>query len=100
MTTTTDTALTDEAINSHLSDLPGWRYADNKISRVFDNPSYTAGLSFVQHIGELAEQHDHHPDITLTWPTTTVTYWTHTANGVTQKDIDAAKQVSLLYQQL
>ena len=33
---------------------------------------------------------DHHPDFVLEYRRLTVRFWTHTAGGVTQKDIDAA----------
>lgn len=79
---------------------PHWHYTGSHLRRTFENPSYKAALSFVQAIGEYAESVDHHPEIYVTWPETTITWWTHTANGVTQKDLDAANQVNALFDTL
>lgn len=99
MTTATDTAFSPSEIQTALSDLPGWEMDGNKLKKVYPNKNYVAALAFVQAVGELAEQQDHHPDIFLVWPTTTVWYWTHTANGITQKDVLAAQAVDNLASQ-
>ncbi len=88
-------ALTHQQLKTQLAELPGWQLnASGHLVRVIQNPNYKQGLAWVQALGEWAEAHDHHPDVLLTWPTLTVTFYTHTANGVTEKDIEAAKAVN------
>lgn len=98
MTVVMDMQLTADALAPLLSsdELAGWELDGNKLKKVYENANYKAALAFVVNIGELAEEQDHHPDVLLTWPTTTVWFWTHTTNGVTQKDVDAAKAVDQL----
>lgn len=100
MMTLTTEALTSDQLNGLIPE--GYAVTDcgKMIARRYANPSYVKALAFVQAIGEYAEGVDHHPELHITWPETTVTWWTHTANGVTQKDMDAAEKVNGLYQQL
>lgn len=76
------------------ADLPDWRMIQNKLHSSFDTGSFVAGLTFVEHIAEAAEAANHHPDITLTYPSVAVTLWSHDADGVTQRDIDLAIVIS------
>lgn len=96
----TVTAYTNEQLVTQLPE--GWVVTDcgKMITKTYANPSYAKALAFVQAIGEYAESVDHHPEVHLTWPETTVTWWTHTANGVTQKDLDAAVKVNELFANL
>ena len=90
-------ALSTVDLNEAVAQLPDWHTNEaGYLVRVVNNPSYSQGLAWVQAIGEWAEAHDHHPDLLLTWPTLTVTFYTHTANGVTGKDIEAAAAINHL----
>lgn len=90
-------ALSPVDLTDAVAQLPGWQLNESGfLVRVVQNPNYKQGLAWVQAIGEWAEAHDHHPDLLLTWPTLTVTFYTHTANGVTEKDIDAARAINRL----
>jgi 4a-hydroxytetrahydrobiopterin dehydratase len=40
-----------------------------------------------------AEEHNHHPDLTVGWCKVDVTFTTHDAGGVTANDIIMAKEV-------
>jgi len=51
--------------------------------------SYARGLAMVAWLGQWAEDHQHHPDLTLTYSALSITWTTHDAGGVTQRDIDA-----------
>jgi len=44
----------------------------------------------VDRVAEAAEAADHHPDIDIRWRTLTFTLATHSAGGVTAKDVDLA----------
>ncbi|MDH4379133.1 MAG: 4a-hydroxytetrahydrobiopterin dehydratase [Vampirovibrionales bacterium] len=90
-------ALTLQQLKAQLAGLDGWHVNEaGHLVRVISNPNYKQGLAWVQAIGDWAEAHDHHPDVLLTWPTLTITFYTHTANGVTEKDVEAAQAVNSL----
>lgn len=71
-----------------------WRVIDDRAQTTFKTGSFATGLALVNAIGELAEAADHHPDITLTYPSVAVSINTHEANGLSQRDIDLTRQIS------
>jgi 4a-hydroxytetrahydrobiopterin dehydratase len=90
-------ALTSIDLTAAVAQLQGWQLNESGyLVRLIQNPNYKQGLAWVQAIGEWAEAHDHHPDVLLTWPTLTITFYTHTASGVTEKDVEAAKAMNSL----
>lgn len=76
--------------------LDDWRQLYAGIHTRFTTGDFATGLKLVNAIGERAEAADHHPDITLTYPTVDVTLTSHDAGGVTSRDIEMAKQISEL----
>lgn len=83
-------------IKSRLVELPGWSMLPEHpaISKSFKFPDFNSGLQFVNSIGKLAEEENHHPDVTLSWGSVTVTFWTHSAKGVTDLDFKLAAAVN------
>lgn len=54
-------------------------------------------LEFVNKVGELAENADHHPDIYMySYNNVKIVLTTHSENKLTQKDYDLAKQIDEL----
>jgi 4a-hydroxytetrahydrobiopterin dehydratase len=77
-------------LNAALASLPGWALVGNAIERQFTITSFPDAVAVLTRLAFEAEKVDHHPDFVLEYRRLTVRFWTHTANGVTQKDIDAA----------
>lgn len=84
------TLLTDDAVRAALLDLPNWDGDGASISRTLDAPDFLTGIRIVDDVAAEAEAADHHPDIDIRWRTLTFTLSTHSAGGVTQKDLDLA----------
>ncbi|MGQ9511379.1 MAG: 4a-hydroxytetrahydrobiopterin dehydratase, partial [Thermaceae bacterium] len=42
-------------------------------------------------VGELAERENHHPRLEVEWGRVTVEWWTHSAKGITDKDLEMAR---------
>ena len=53
-------------------------------------------LRYVNAVGYLAEQANHHPDIAISWNKVTLTLSTHSAGGLTGNDFALAKAVNAL----
>jgi 4a-hydroxytetrahydrobiopterin dehydratase len=53
-------------------------------------------VGFVNRLADAAEAADHHPDIAIAWNRVTVTLSTHSAGGITDKDVALARQADLL----
>lgn len=87
-------ALTESQINEHITELDGWTYADNKISKEFSFSDFKEALAFVVRVGFEAEDQVHHPEIFNVYNTVRISLQTHDAGDkVTQKDIDLAKAI-------
>jgi 4a-hydroxytetrahydrobiopterin dehydratase len=52
-----------------------------------------AGINFVTAVAKAADAADHHPDIDIRYTKVTCALSTHSAGGITQKDLDLAKQI-------
>ncbi len=75
-----------------LEELDGWSFEQGHLVKTYNFEDFAAALAFVNHIGEIAEQQGHHPDIYLTWGKVSVEIWTHKIDGLTESDfILAAK---------
>jgi 4a-hydroxytetrahydrobiopterin dehydratase len=77
--------------------VPEWKVIDgHHITRTFTFPDFRQALTFVNKVGELAEQQGHHPDILLSWGKAEVTTWTHKINGLTESDFVLAAKIDQL----
>ena len=74
-----------------LKDLPGWALEGAAIRRQFTFAGFPEAVAFVVRLGFAAETVDHHPDILINYKRVTLTYSTHTAGGLTEKDFDGAR---------
>lgn len=74
--------------------LAGWRLVDETLTATFRTRRFSIGLELVNRIGASAEEANHHPDITLTYPEVSVTLCSHDVGGITSRDIDLARTVS------
>ena len=74
----------------------GWSEVDGALERTFTFPDFRAALGFVNRVGELAEAENHHPDIAVHYNRVTLRWWTHTAGGITDRDVELASKTSAL----
>lgn len=82
--------LDSHQIDAALAALPGWVRSGDAIEKSYTLASFADAVAVVTRLGFAAEEADHHPDLRLEYRRLTVRFWTHTAGGVTQKDIDGA----------
>lgn len=73
--------------------LTGWYLEDGWIRRKFTTDGWQATLLLVNAIGYLAEAAYHHPDLAVTWGKVWVKLKTHSAGGITDKDLALAKKI-------
>jgi 4a-hydroxytetrahydrobiopterin dehydratase len=84
--------LSDEERAAALEGLPGWRYdpAAKAIGREFRFADFGEAFAFMTRAALAAEKADHHPDWSNSWNKVTVALSTHSAGGVTEKDVALA----------
>ena len=86
--------LQGEALNILQTELGGgWQVVEGKrLEKEYRFADFKAALGFANKVGELAEQVNHHPDITISWGQAKVVVWTHKIGGLAEADfVFAAK---------
>ncbi|CDO32496.1 MULTISPECIES: 4a-hydroxytetrahydrobiopterin dehydratase [Mycobacteriaceae] len=86
--------LSNDQVDAALPDLPGWERAAGALRRSTKFPTFLDGIDAVRRVAEFAEEKDHHPDIDIRWRTVTFALVTHSAGGITEKDIQMAKEIN------
>lgn len=87
--------LPREEVNRYLLELPEWKLEDDLIMRTFSFIDFAAAISFVNKIGEIAEDEGHHPDICFGWGYVKVTLFTHAVKGLSRNDFIMAAKIDL-----
>jgi 4a-hydroxytetrahydrobiopterin dehydratase len=87
------TLLNDEEVAAALDKLTGWQRDGDTIVRTAKLPSFPAAIEAVRDVAEIAEAHNHHPDIDIRWRTVTFRCSTHSEGGITDLDIELAEQI-------
>lgn len=89
-------ALTSSDLENRLHSVPAWRIEGGELTRTFTHKDFVAALSFVNKVGNLAEQAGHHPDIDIRYNKVRLGLVTHDAGGISSKDFDLAAQIDKL----
>ena len=87
-----DELSTEQQRELHKS-IPEWTNVDGRrIQREYRFKRYLDGVSWVSQIAQVAQEEDHHPEISILYRRVLVVLWTHTVNGLSINDyILAAK---------
>ena len=89
--------LTEQQLTEALLSLPDWKYEDGSIKKIFKTSSYPASMGFVTAVGGFCQKRNHHPDyILMKFKEVEVSFSTHSAGGITQKDIEIASDLEKL----
>jgi 4a-hydroxytetrahydrobiopterin dehydratase len=88
------------ATQVHHEALADWVLVVRALEARYETNGFATGLELVTRIGAAAEEADHHPDVTLTWPTVLVRLWSHDARGVTGRADALARRISAIAQEL
>ena len=88
--------LDSKQIKAALKDLPEWDLEKTSIERVFEFEDFAASIDFVNGVAELAEEHDHHPDMDIRYAKVRVILSTHSKGGLTELDIELAERIGNL----
>lgn len=86
--------LTAEQVSEALGGLEGWSGDTEAITRTAELPSFPAAIAAVDKVAVVAEELNHHPDIDIRWRKVTFTCTTHSAGGVTDKDLELAGRIN------
>jgi 4a-hydroxytetrahydrobiopterin dehydratase len=84
--------LTEHDVALRLLTMPGWHFEDEALKRKFELASFADAIAFVTRLAFEAEAADHHPDLLISYKRVTVSWSTHSEDGVTEKDFAGAAQ--------
>jgi 4a-hydroxytetrahydrobiopterin dehydratase len=74
--------------------LDDWRKLAQALHARFLTGDFVTGLGFVTAVTEAAEQANHHPDVTLTYPYVDLRLVSHDVGRLTRRDLDLARRIS------
>ncbi len=83
-----DAALAERALR--------WQRDGGELVKRVKRRGFSGALEFVNQVGALAEAADHHPDIDIRWDTVTLRLSTHSAGGLTERDLALAAALDAL----
>lgn len=83
----------EQVLDAKLDD---WRKLAQGLHARFDTGDFATGLDLVNAIGAAAEEANHHPDVTLTYPAVDIKLVSHDAGGLTERDLKMARTISQL----
>lgn len=75
---------------------PVWQLDSDKkiITHTYSFKNYYQTMAFVNVIAQIAHQQDHHPDLLVTYNSCTVTYSTHSVDGLSINDFICAAKIN------
>lgn len=73
-----------------------WDRRGAELVKVRRGRDFADSLRFVNAVGALAEELDHHPDVDIRWNEVTLRLSTHSAGGLTELDLELARRIDAL----
>ena len=70
-----------------------WAREGDSLVANLEFKDFAEAMSFVNLVAAKAEEVDHHPDIDIRWNKVRLTLSTHSEGGITEKDLDLARQI-------
>jgi len=88
--------LTAAGARELIAALPGWELDEGHIQKAYKFADFVHALAFVNALGFIAEQQNHHPDLELGWGRCLVKFSTHDVGGLSMNDFICAAKVEVL----
>ena len=88
--------LSKTEVTSKLKRLSGWKLIKgrNAITKTFKFKNFTEAFGWMTSMALYAEKKDHHPEWFNVYSTVEVTLSTHDSGGVTNLDLDMAREMN------
>ncbi len=83
-----------------LGSLPEWRLVEERggmITREFRFADFAHAFAFMTQVALAAEKHGHHPEWSNVYDRVVITFTTHDAGGLTERDIALASKADEAY---
>ena len=87
------TKATKTEIQEAMAELVSWIIVDGKLHREYKFRDFVQAFGFMAQVALLAERAAHHPEWFNVYNRVAVDLTTHDAEGITQKDLDLAREM-------
>jgi 4a-hydroxytetrahydrobiopterin dehydratase len=90
--------LSEAERGAALAGLPGWAHEAGRdaIAKSFEFADFGEAFAFMTRVALEAEKADHHPEWSNVWNRVDVLLTTHSAGGLTAKDVALAKTIDAI----
>ena len=91
--------LSRQQSETFLTEIPKWQLdsSANTIERKYNFKNFVDAIAFLNRVGEVAEQEQHHPDLHLTgYRHVMVVLTTHAIDGLSENDFIVAAKIDAL----
>lgn len=86
--------LTGEEIAGFAGGIAGWQIVDeHHLTKHYDFADFRQAQTFVNRVGEIAEEQGHHPDIAFGWGYADLKIFTHAIDGLRESDFILAAKI-------
>ncbi len=82
--------LAETELQAQIADMPGWQVRDGALEKAYSCGDFDGSMAFVNRVAAAAATADHHPDIVISWDTVTLRWVSHSAGGITERDVEMA----------
>jgi 4a-hydroxytetrahydrobiopterin dehydratase len=88
--------MTRSDIDKMMTQIHGWQLEGETIKKEWQFRDFTEAMVFINKIADLAEQHDHHPELFNVYNKVALKFSTHDAGGLTLRDFKIAAEIDKL----
>ena len=85
--------MSDDQIKDELQNLGGWEREGDALTREFEFSNFVGSVDFVNRLTPVAEEMNHHPDLSISWNKVKVSLSTHSEGGITENDFKLATKI-------
>jgi 4a-hydroxytetrahydrobiopterin dehydratase len=82
--------LTESELGAQIAHMQGWEVHDGALEKSYSCGDFDGSMAFVNRVAKAAAEADHHPDIAISWDTVTLRWVSHSAGGITERDVEMA----------
>ena len=75
----------------------GWTVENRSLVKLYAFKNHYETMAFVNALAWISHREDHHPDLEVGYNKCKVTYTTHDAGGLSEKDYDCAGKADALF---
>jgi 4a-hydroxytetrahydrobiopterin dehydratase len=89
--------LTDTQLAEAVASLDGgWEVRGGALRKRYPLDDFAAAMALANRVADAAQQADHHPDMLVAWGRLELAWVSHSAGGITARDVEMARRCDQL----